>query len=466
MFFLISYGLINYATYYEARASSPSFRPRFRWFSRWASLAGALLCGAAMLAINAVAGAASIVILFAVYKYLERRDIPARWADAAAAHHFSRAMESIRSLDSEVRHSRNWRPQILVFSADPNRRSRLLTFAKWIEGHSGLTAAFRIITGEGARKRLEAEQEGAKLQEEIDALGLAVHGRAVLAADGMDALPVIVQSFGVGRIRSNVVLFGWPESPDADQLALYVQAVRGVARLGVSVMSLSTDPLRWTRFADTPRSKRTISVVWDDSDSGRLALLAAYLCTRDPEWHKATIRLLAIPAEQGEEPPDLAAMLEEVRIDAEIVHIADSSHDALIFACSDSTLVLMPMRLREGMLLDRLGGELVSLAARLPMTVAIHAGEPIRLVTDPESGESFQLAEAESSVEEASRRLKRLRAHLESATAEQQRAMADGDIDRADELDDRISQIRRRILSTEARLERAESELAEIRDRK
>ena len=29
MFFLISYGLLNYATYYEARAASPSFRPRF-----------------------------------------------------------------------------------------------------------------------------------------------------------------------------------------------------------------------------------------------------------------------------------------------------------------------------------------------------------------------------------------------------------------------------------------------------
>lgn len=33
MFFLISYGLLNYATFFEARAASPSFRPRFKWFS-------------------------------------------------------------------------------------------------------------------------------------------------------------------------------------------------------------------------------------------------------------------------------------------------------------------------------------------------------------------------------------------------------------------------------------------------
>ncbi len=42
MFFLVSYGLLNYATYYETRAASPSFRPRFRYFNKYTSLAGFL----------------------------------------------------------------------------------------------------------------------------------------------------------------------------------------------------------------------------------------------------------------------------------------------------------------------------------------------------------------------------------------------------------------------------------------
>ena len=170
-----------------------------------------------MLAISPLAGALAMIVLSGIYQYLERRDIPARWTDAAAAHHFNRAMESIRSLDGEVEHARNWRPQILLLSADPTRRFRLLTFAKWIEGHSGLTAAFHIVVGEGAKKRLETDQHSASLEGEIERLGLAVHGRAILAADGMDALPVIVQSFGIGKIRSNVVLFGWPESPSPER---------------------------------------------------------------------------------------------------------------------------------------------------------------------------------------------------------------------------------------------------------
>ena len=76
MFFLISYGLLNYATYYEARAASPSFRPRFRYFDKRLSLLGTLLCVGAMLAINAVAGLVAIVILVLIHQYLLRVERP------------------------------------------------------------------------------------------------------------------------------------------------------------------------------------------------------------------------------------------------------------------------------------------------------------------------------------------------------------------------------------------------------
>ena len=79
MFFLISYGLLNYATYWEARAKSPSFRPRFRFFDQRLSLLGAVACLGAMLAINVFAGAAALLVLFAVYQYLSRRRAPERW---------------------------------------------------------------------------------------------------------------------------------------------------------------------------------------------------------------------------------------------------------------------------------------------------------------------------------------------------------------------------------------------------
>lgn len=91
MFFLISYGLLNYATYFEAQANSPSFRPRFRFFSARLSLAGALTCLAAMLAISPTAGAIAVVVLFALFQYLSRSVRVERWADSSRSYRLQRA---------------------------------------------------------------------------------------------------------------------------------------------------------------------------------------------------------------------------------------------------------------------------------------------------------------------------------------------------------------------------------------
>ncbi|MDY6974302.1 MAG: amino acid permease, partial [Thermodesulfobacteriota bacterium] len=90
MFFLISYGLLNYATFYEARAASPSFRPTFKWFDSRLSLLGFFACLGAMLAINPPACAVAIAILFAIYQYLKRTTGPARWADSRRSYYLQR----------------------------------------------------------------------------------------------------------------------------------------------------------------------------------------------------------------------------------------------------------------------------------------------------------------------------------------------------------------------------------------
>ena len=463
MFFLISYALINYATYYEARAASPSFRPRFRFFNRWASLAGAVLCGAVIVLINPIAGAAALAALFALYQYLARRPIPERWADAGESHHFRRAVESIWAMEGELTHPRNWRPQIMVFSADPNRRARLLRFATWVEGNAGLTAAFRIVVGSGIRKRIEADREQEALAAEITALGLDVHARAVLAPDGIEALPVIVQSFGIGRLRANLVVFGWPESTDPDRVGSYVDVVREVARLGVSVVSLSTDEERWQRFRDTPRRERRIDVWWEDNDSGRLALLAAYLCTRASDWSGARVRLLAAGDDDVAIREELESMLGRARIDATVDVLDRADHDTILAATSDATLVLAPMHLRRETIVDPFDGGMIELAAQLPMTAAFHAGAPIVLETDPASGIAEEIAQAEQAAEDAEDRLATLEHQL--ATAHDRLESMDVSTTTPEEVasaEETLDRIHRRVVSARARVERTRFEADQI----
>jgi amino acid transporter len=172
MFFLISYGLLNYATYFEARSASPSFRPRFHYFNKWLSLTGALACLGTMLAVDFRSGIFALVVLFAIFQYLKRTAGPSRWADSRRSYHLQVIREHLLESIGQPEHPRYWRPQILAFSDDPERRSQLLRFSLWIEGTSGLTTVVRILEGEGVQMlKLKAEAEE-ELQRHIQTCGV------------------------------------------------------------------------------------------------------------------------------------------------------------------------------------------------------------------------------------------------------------------------------------------------------
>ena len=104
MFFLVSYGLLNYATFYEARSASPSFRPQFRFFDHRVSLLGFLSCLGVMLAIDITSGIVAVSVLFAVHQYLKRTAGPARWADSRRSHHLQQVRENLLAANLEPEH--------------------------------------------------------------------------------------------------------------------------------------------------------------------------------------------------------------------------------------------------------------------------------------------------------------------------------------------------------------------------
>lgn len=70
-FFLMSYALINYAVFAASLARSPGWRPSFKYYNMWVSLVGALVCVAIMFLINWWAALVTIVIVTALYKYVD-----------------------------------------------------------------------------------------------------------------------------------------------------------------------------------------------------------------------------------------------------------------------------------------------------------------------------------------------------------------------------------------------------------
>ena len=122
MAFLVSYGLLNYATYVEAVGASPAFRPRFRFFHARASLAGTALCGFVMIMIDPVASVMALVILWALYGYLQWTATPATWQDSRRAYRFRRIKEGLRELADDTATSTDWQPHILICRTSPDPR--------------------------------------------------------------------------------------------------------------------------------------------------------------------------------------------------------------------------------------------------------------------------------------------------------------------------------------------------------
>ena len=197
MAFLVSYGLLNYATYVEAVGASPAFRPRFRFFHARASLAGTILCGFVMLMIDPVASVLALGILWALYSYLQWTATPAAWQDSRRAYRYRRVKDGLRELAGEPESPTDWQPHVLVFTETPARRESLLRVAEWVTGGSGILTAVQLVEGDGAslvvRKACAEAQD--RLREDLEQYGSRRvsdgRGRTRPASRGDDATAIV-----------------------------------------------------------------------------------------------------------------------------------------------------------------------------------------------------------------------------------------------------------------------------------
>jgi len=396
MFFLISYGLLNYATYFEASAETPSFRPRFRWYNKKISLVGALICLGVMLAIDFKTGIAAVAILFAIFQYLKRVSAPARWADSRRSYHLKLVRDNLLGAQKVPEHSRDWRPYILVLSNDEEHMKQLLDFSSLIEGKSGITTAVRILQARGYRAvklKAEAEKDLARIisEKENSAFSLVLSSEYI--ANG---LSVLCQSFGLGPVKANTVLMSWHEqyvkNDDPVQFHNYRELIRPAIQSGCNI--ILWDPKELPETAEGSSKQRTIDVWWKDDDTSRLMLLLAYLITRDGYWEGAKIRLVACYLDRDNEQiiQMLSDTLDEFRIQAEPKVILGINEKVFLKTSEQTDLVFIPVSLKKDNAL--MFGDLPAdpLLPGLKTVAMVMAAQKIELDSTPEEGRAGELA--------------------------------------------------------------------------
>jgi amino acid transporter len=422
MFFLISYGLLNYATYYEAHAASPSFRPTFKWFDQRLSLLGFLACLGVMLAIDPKTALVAAGLLAAIYQYLRRTAGPARWADGQRAHHLQQARAHLLAAAADPGHPRDWRPQILAFSNDAERRARLLTVAGWLEGGSGLTTLVQLVDDTGGHVGPRRVDLAKRLDIDIARAGSTAFALPVVVPDGALSLPTVIQTAGSGPLRANTVLVNWldPAAAPVDSIKRYVlgRSLRTVFDLGCSIAVLATDEARWQATLASPEARRVIDVYWRDDATGRLVLLLAYLMTRAAFWAEAVLRVR--PVTDAEWTPDQRSRLDQVLDEARIAAVPLAAGAVPDEQIPPAAMALVPFELTGERITLFQGRDVADALAHLPTALLVLSAADIDLAAAPEEGEAARIAAAADALHEAERHLHR---------AEQEVRDARGDLD-------------------------------------
>ncbi len=408
MFFLASYGMINYATYSEARAASTSFRPTYRFFHWRLSLAGTLGCMGVILAIDPLAGAVAGVAVFSLYRYLLRSSERSRWVDSTRNYHAAEVRTHLKAMGPSHEPGRDWRPCTVAFaSREPIRREHLATMASWIEGGAGLSTMVRIVPGRGPVVRKQANRIDLEIQQELADDGRGVFGRAIVAETLEAGVAAALQGLGIGEVRANLALFsGYADHQDGgtDQSGYEILVQTGL-RFGANVAVLHGSPDAWSRTPLPQSAENKIVVWWVDDRSGQLLVLLAWMITRDSAWSRASITV-HVASPHAEDGHRVQTILADARLPATVVGIAEANH--FLDVAADAQLVLAPLRVRTGSLLGPGDVPIAELSESLPISLFVQPADEIELDLQPDDSNLSNLAIARDRAQALTARAKLL----------------------------------------------------------
>lgn len=305
MFFMVTYGTINLACFYESFTRNPSYRPSFH-LSHWSTaLLGAIGCATVMLLMDPLWAVVGMLFITGLQWRISRKEIRAAWGDVKSGVAFERARRALLRLEEERYHPKNWRPIVLGLSGGAWRRNHLAEFGAWLTAGRGILGLAQVIVGHSQADMEKRQQEEDKLRKYIARENLEAFPAVVVGETLLGGINTLLQCYGIGGIRPNTVILGWSE--DSAAQPMFARILRQIAAMKRSmiVVHCSDDEL-FDRVAD----HGTIDIWWKGGRSGTLILLLVYLLTKHPQWRNRQVRLLHAIAENGDPAKPLLALQE------------------------------------------------------------------------------------------------------------------------------------------------------------
>ncbi|KAL3041279.1 hypothetical protein OYC64_019472 [Pagothenia borchgrevinki] len=208
-FFLASYALINFSVFHASLANSPGWRPSFKYYNMWVSLAGAVLCCVVMFVINWWAALLTNVIVLGLFIYVSYKKPDVNWGSSTQALTYHQALTHTLHLSGVEDHVKNFRPQCLVMTGYPNSRPALLDLVYSFTKNVGLMICGHIRTGYRRPNFKDLANDQARYQRWLLKNETKAFYTPVFAEDMRQGAQYLLQAAGLGRLKPNMLVMGF-----------------------------------------------------------------------------------------------------------------------------------------------------------------------------------------------------------------------------------------------------------------
>uniref|UniRef100_A0A669D4T4 Solute carrier family 12 member 6 n=1 Tax=Oreochromis niloticus TaxID=8128 RepID=A0A669D4T4_ORENI len=350
MFFLMCYLFVNLACALQTLLRTPNWRPRFSYYHWSLSFLGMTFCLALMFISSWYYAIVAMVIAGMIYKYIEYQGAEKEWGDGIRGLSLSAARYALLRLEEGPPHTKNWRPQLLVLlklDEDAHVKSpRLLTFASQLKAGKGLTIVGTVVPGNYLQSYGEALAAEQTLKHLMDKERVKGFCQCIVAQKPRDGISHMIQSSGLGGMKPNTVVMGWPhawrQSEDPQSWKTFINTVRVTTAAHLALLV----PKNISLFPSNsePCTEGYIDVWWIVHDGGMLMLLP-FLLRQHKVWRKCSMRIFTVAQMEDNSiqmKKDLLTFTYQLRIDAEVEVV--EMHDSDISAYTYERTLMMEQR--------------------------------------------------------------------------------------------------------------------------
>lgn len=347
MFFLMCYAFVNVACALQTLLQTPGWRPRFKYYHWVLSSIGLGLCVALMFISSWIYTLLALLLAASIHKYIEYSGAEKEWGDGLRGLQLTTARYALLRLEERAPHTKNWRPQLLILIKPDEdlmpKHPNMFDLADQLKAGKGLTIVSSVLPGNPVDIYPESNRCQEELRQVLEERKMKGFARAIVCPDVSDGLNALIQSSGLGGLRHNTIMMGWPyrwRSKD-DGYSVFLNTIKTASAFNLAVIvpkNIMNFPSR------TDRLHGTIDVWWIVHDGGLLMLLP-FLLRQHKSWKQCTMRIFTVAQLEDNSiqlKKDLENFLYQLRIEAEIEVIEMQTSD--ISAYTYERTLLMEQR--------------------------------------------------------------------------------------------------------------------------